>query len=123
MNEHAASCTALLRWRGWRPPFLLHEPWEHAVDVALVLEREGDLALLPLGFGRMGTLGKTVEPADLCDAALALRELLADGWRVAGRLHTTFAGLDSEDNFWAGTLESLGLDKLHAADLFGEHLL
>jgi hypothetical protein len=123
VNQHVASCSTLLRWRGWRPPFLDHESWERADDVTFVLEREGDLALLPCGAGH----GANDAPdAQAHNAFITLQEMIAEGWHVVGRLHVTFVGQDAEDHFWEATLRALGMDEAthpYAADVFWSRVL
>ena len=124
MNTHAASCSALLRWRGWRPPFLDHESWEQADELTFVLEREGDLALLPCKVERP-VCADTCDSIGVHDAVATLQELMADGWHVVGRLQVTFVGQDAEDHFWESTLESLGMDAAthpYASELFWDKL-
>ncbi len=130
MNTHAASCSALLRWRGWRPPFLDHESWEQADELTFVLEREGDLALLPCQVERpvcaLGTAADTCDSIGVHDAVATLQELMADGWHVVGRLQVTFIGQDAEDHFWETTLKSLGMDAAthpYASELFWDTLI
>ncbi len=125
MNQHVASCSTLLRWRGWRPPFLDHESWEQADELTFVLEREGDLALLPCKVERsLCTLSAAPEACDsvsMHNAFMTLQELVAEGWHVVGRLQMTFVGQDAEDHFWEATLRSLGMDEAahpYASDLF-----
>jgi hypothetical protein len=121
MNQHVASCSTLLRWRGWRPPFLDHESWEQADDLAFVLEREGDLALLPCRARSPDNGCAPGDTADAHNAVLSLQELIAEGWRVVGRLRTSFVGQEAEDHFWEATLRSLGMDEAthpYASDLF-----
>jgi len=109
MNQHVASCSTVLRWRGWRPPFLDHETWEQADELTIVLEREGDLALLPCQVERpVGA--ETCDPAGVHAAIATAREMMADGWHVVGRLQVTFVGQDAEDHFWEATLKALGMD-------------
>ena len=120
MNQHVASCSTVLRWRGWRPPFLDHETWEQADELTLVLEREGDLALLPCRVERP-VCSETCDSAGVHAAIAAVREMLADGWHVVGRLQMTFVGQDAEDHFWEATLKALGMDGAthpYAAELF-----
>jgi len=45
--EEWASAIPLIRWRGWRPLPLSLSSGEQGGQAFLVLEREGDLALLP----------------------------------------------------------------------------
>ena len=120
MNQHVASCSTVLRWRGWRPPFLDHEAWEQADELVFVLEREGDLALLPCSVERpFGA--ETCDSAGVHAAIATMREMAADGWHVVGRLQVTFVGQDAEDHFWEATLKSLGMDGTthpYAAELF-----
>ena len=124
MNTHTASCSAFLRWRGWRPPFLDHEAWEQADELAFVLEREGDLALLPCKVERP-VCQATCDSVGVHDAVATLRELVAEGWHVVGRLQVTFVGQDAEDHFWEATLKSLGMDAAthpYASELFWREL-
>ena len=120
MNQHVASCPALLRWRGWRPPFLDHEAWEQADELTFVLERVGDLALLPCKVERP-VCAETCDTLGVHDAVATLRELIAEGWHVVGRLQMTFIGQEAEDHFWEATLRSLGMDDAthpYASELF-----
>lgn len=103
--------------------FLDHAPWERANDVTFVLEREGDLALLPCSAGR-----RAIDPSDASvhDALIALQEMIAEGWHVVGRLQTTFVGQEAEDHFWESTLKALGMNEAthpYASDLFWERVL
>ncbi len=122
MANHAPSiATALpiIRWHGWRPMPLDMEAGEQGGQAFLVFNREGDLALLPtatisylcyapLGNGdRWEDHGINPVHVDYSAAAdrptiwHAVHELEADGWHVIGRLHATFQGIDTEDDFWA----------------------
>jgi len=130
VNQHVASCSTLLRWRGWRPPFLDHESWEQADELTFVLEREGDLALLPCKVERpvcaLTTAAETGDSVGVHNAFVTLQELIAEGWHVVGRLQVTFVGQDAEDHFWEATLRSLGMDEAthpYASDLFWERVL
>lgn len=127
MNQRVASCSTLLRWRGWRPPFLDHESWEQANELTFVLEREGDLALVPCKVERAGcalaAATGTCDPAGVHNAFVTMQELIAEGWRVVGRLQVTFVGQYAEDHFWEATLRSLGMDEAmhpYASSLFWE---
>jgi len=127
VNQHVASCSTLLRWRGWRPPFLDHESWEQANELTFILEREGDLALLPCKVERpvcaLSAEAETCDSAGVHNAFVTLQELIAEGWHVVGRLQVTFIGQDAEDHFWEATLRSLGMDEAihpYASSLFWE---
>ena len=125
MKQHVASCSTVLRWRGWRPPFLDHEAWEQADELVIVLEREGDLALLPCKVERpVGA--ETCDTLGVHDALATVRELNAEGWHVVGRLCVTFVGQEAEDHFWEATLRSLGMDEArhpYASELFWEKVM
>lgn len=123
MNNHVASCTPMLRWRGWRPPFLDHESWERASDLTLVLEREGDVILLPCSSSGFAAEESN---ATVHAALTTCQELVADGWSIVGRLSTTFVGQYAEDHFWKSTLRGLGMDDdrhPYGSDLFWERVL
>ena len=119
-NQDPGSAAALpvIRWYGWRPMPLDMEAGQQGGQAFLVFDREGDLALLPtatisylcyapLGDGdRWEDHGvvpvRVAHSAAVNQATLrrAVRELEADGWHVVGRLHATFQGIDTEDDFW-----------------------
>jgi hypothetical protein len=112
-----ASLRPLIHWRGWRPPILDSEDDERGGQVWLVLEREGDTALLPCA--QVGYLfyepehdgGLSWETVRMACGEAAYRDeieatvqaLRADGWRVVGRLEATFSGCETEMDFWART--------------------
>jgi hypothetical protein len=112
-----AAVRSLVRWRGWRPPVLDFEDDERGGQVWLVLDREGDTALLPCA--QVGYLFYEPEDGDgpdwdmvqmACGEAAyrdeieaSVQSLRADGWRVLGRLEATFVGCWTEDDFWART--------------------
>jgi hypothetical protein len=117
--EQKAYALPIIRWRGWRPLPLDMTADEQGGQVFLVFDRQGDLALLPTAtvtyicYAPLGN-GKRwedygVDPVSVSYSAAAARhavmqavhELEADGWHVIGRLHATFHGVDTEDDFWA----------------------
>ena len=116
MNGTMTLATMLpsLRWRGWRPPFLNHRSDERGGHLVLVLEREGELLMLPcalVSYCFAFPAWENWQEADaLCDVwgdgadaqmmQRALDELEADGWRVIGRLVIEFVGTLAEDGFW-----------------------
>lgn len=107
--NRAGSCSGVVRWRGWRPPFLDCAPWQRARDLVFLLERDGDLVLVPLSLGgRTATPGRAIDGDDVDPVLETLDELMAAGWQVVGRLHTAFVGFDSEDDFWRETFLRLG---------------
>lgn len=116
MNGATTLATMLpaLRWRGWRPPFLEHRADERGGHLVLVLEREGEMLLLPcalVGYcfafpawddWREADALRSVwgDGADAQVVQRALDDLEADGWRVVGRLVIEFVGALAEDGFW-----------------------
>jgi hypothetical protein len=112
-----AAIRPLVRWRGWRPAVLDLDQDERGGQVWLVLDREGDTALLPcaeVGYlfyapeDERGQAWETVRMAcgdaayrDEIEATVQALEI--DGWRVLGRLETTFVGSFTEQDFWART--------------------
>jgi len=118
-ERSVANALPVIRWRGWRPLPLDMTSNEQGGQAFLVLSREGDLALLPTatisyicyeplaGGDRWEDHG--IDPIRVTYSAAAARhavqcavqELAADGWQVIGRLHATFHGVDTEDDFWA----------------------
>jgi hypothetical protein len=118
MPRPVATALPLIRWRGWRPLPLDLSSAEQGGQAFLVLEREGDLALLPtatltficyepLGDGTRwedhGVSPVEVTHSDAVQRQVVLQavtELTGDGWHVLGRLHATFHGIDTEDDFW-----------------------
>jgi hypothetical protein len=112
-----AAVRSLIRWRGWRPAVLDFQAAERGGQVWLVLDREGDTALLPcaqVGYvfyepeDGAGPEWETVQMA--CGEAAyrdeieaSVQALRADGWRVLGRLEATFVGRETESDFWART--------------------
>lgn len=116
MNTAVSLATALpaVRWCGWRPPFLDHRADERGGHLVLVLEREGDVLLLPCALVSYCFAFPTWESwqeadamrevwgdgADAQTVALAVEQLEADGWRVTGRLVIEFVGALAEDGFW-----------------------
>jgi len=112
-TNRAAGCAGAVRWRGWRLPFIDYEAWQRGRDLVFVLEREGDLMLVPLALN--GQLAAPHQAADASDPGPVLdllRELVGEGWLVTGRLHTAFVGFDAEDDFWRETWQHLGLRNL-----------
>ena len=106
--NRAASCTGVVRWRGWRLPFIDYEAWQHGRDVVFVLENEGDLMLVPVGLsGRTAAPGQRITGGEAEAALAAIREWEHTGWQVVGRLQTTFVGIDAEDDFWRATYRAL----------------
>lgn len=47
MNR-VGSVAGVVRWRGWRLPFIDYETWQQGHDLVFVLENECDLMLVPL---------------------------------------------------------------------------
>ncbi len=112
-SNRAASCAGIVRWRGWRLPFLDYEAWQHGHDLVFVLENEGDLMLVPLGLnGQIAAPQQPIEGAlDSGEVQAALRfvqEWIDQGWHVVGRVYTSFIGYEAEDDFWRETYLSLG---------------
>jgi hypothetical protein len=107
--NRAASCAGIVRWRGWRLPFLDYEAWQRGRDLLFVLENEGDLMLVPLGLsGQLLAPGQPIE-GDAVRAALHfVQEWIDQGWHVIGRVYTSFIGYEAEDDFWRETYLSLG---------------
>jgi hypothetical protein len=110
-----AGAYPIVRWRGWRPGFLTFGAGERGGQVWLILDREGDLALLPCAeIGYIYYVPQTDgvpeawddfrlihARAPHCDDVLAtVRRLEDEGWHVVGRLETTFVGLETETAFW-----------------------
>ena len=118
-NPNSATTLPIIRWHGWRPMPLDLDAGEQGGQAFLVFDREGDLALLPtatisyLCYGPLGRderwEGPGFAPVRVASSAAvtqpivrqAMHELEADGWRVIGRLHATFQGIDTEDDFGA----------------------
>jgi hypothetical protein len=110
--NRAASCAGIVRWQGWRLPFLDYEAWQRGRDLTFVLEREGDTLLVPLALnGRLGAPGQSLDGDEAIPVLDAIEALRQEGWQVVGRLHTAFVGYDSEDHFWRETLRHLGLSR------------
>lgn len=117
-DSQTASALPVIRWRGWRPLPLDLANGEQGGQVFLVLDREGDLALVPtatISYLCYAPLGRAdrwaergVEPLRVTHSAAidrgtvlaAVDELAAEGWQVVGRLQATFHGVDTEDDFW-----------------------
>jgi hypothetical protein len=115
-----ASGTSIIRWHGWRPLPLDMVRNQQGGQVFLVLDREGDLALLPTASiaylcnapldGRETRPQDGLDPVEVIYSAAtdrgvierAVAEMEADGWEVTGRLQATFQGVDTEDDFWSG---------------------
>lgn len=111
------SLRPLIRWRGWQPKVLDFEDDECGGQVWLVLEREGETALLPcaeVGYlfyapdGEQELEWETVrmacgEAAYRDEIEATVQTLRADGWRVTGRLEARFVGRWTEEEFWAHT--------------------
>jgi hypothetical protein len=109
-----ASAYSIVHWRGWRPGFLSLEADERGGQVWLILDREGDLALLPcaeMGYIYYAPVDDDPEAwedfrltharAPHRDDVLAtVRRLEDEGWRVVGRLEAAFTGLETERTFW-----------------------
>ena len=107
--NRAASCAGIVRWRGWRLPFLDYEAWQHGHDLVFVLENEGDLMLVPLGLnGQLAAPQQPIEGGDVQAALRFVQEWIDQGWHVLGRVHTSFIGYEAEDDFWRETYLSLG---------------
>ena len=118
-DVRVADALPIIRWHGWRPMPLDMEAGEQGGQAFLVFNREGDLALLPtatISYICYAPLGNGdrwedhgIIPVHVASSAAAdrptiwraVRELEADGWHVIGRLHATFQGIDTEDDFWA----------------------
>ena len=115
-SRHRVACLLpVIRWQGWRLPFLDYSSEERGGHVLLLLDREGELALLPCA--QIGYIYYTPEGAEdwacveplrftgadaLTRSALedALLALEGEGWRVVGRLETLFVGAETELDFW-----------------------
>lgn len=119
MNRVAETKVACLlpivRWLGWRLPFLDYSSEERGGHVLLLLDREGELALLPcvqIGYiyyaPEEAEEWACLEPLRITGADALTRSVLenalaalqADGWRVVGRLETLFVGAETELDFW-----------------------
>lgn len=118
-DANVASALPVIHWHGWRPTPLDLGAGEQGGQAFLVFGREGDLALLPtatisyLCYAPLGSGDRWenhgIVPVQVAYSAAAdrptiwrtVRELEADGWHVVGRLHATFQGIDTEDDFWA----------------------
>jgi len=112
-----ASLRPLIRWRGWRPGVLNFDDDERGGQVWLLLDREGETALLPcaeVGYlfyapeGEPEVEWETVrmacgEAAYRDEVEATVQALRADGWRVVGRLEARFVGRWTEEDFWART--------------------
>lgn len=107
----------VIRWQGWRPLPLDLTRDEQGGQVFVVLDREGDLMLLPTAtisyicyapLDGESWADHGIDPVCVSHSAAAARhvvmqavqELAADGWHVIGRLQATFHGVDTEDDFW-----------------------
>ena len=107
--NRAGSAAGVVRWRGWRLPFIDYETWQQGHDLVFVLENEGDLMLVPLALnGRVAAPQQPIAGGEVEAALMTVREWIAQGWRVIGRLHTSFVGYDAEDDFWRQTYVALG---------------
>jgi hypothetical protein len=110
-----AGAYPIVRWRGWRPGVLSFEAGERGGQVWLVLDREGDLALLPcaeIGYiyyapvdddapeGWQDFRLVEAQAPHRNDVLATVRRLENEGWRVVGRLEATFTGLETERAFW-----------------------
>lgn len=107
--NRAASGVGVVRWRGWRLPFIDYEPWQHGHDLVFVLENEGDLMLVPLALnGRVSAPQQSLTGSEDEPVLMTVREWIDQGWHIVGRLYTSFVGYDAEDDFWRETYLSLG---------------
>lgn len=109
-----AATLPIMRWSGWRPPFLQHDADQRAGHLILMLAREGETMLLPCAQIAYCFAYPTWQAAQEADAVRriwgeganayvveeALAQFEADGWRVVGRLEVEFVGILSEDDFW-----------------------
>lgn len=110
-----ASAYPIVHWRGWRPGFLSFEAGERGGQVWLVLDREGDLALLPCaetGYIYYAPVDDGMPEAwedfrllharapHRDDVLATVHRLEDEGWHVVGRLEATFTGLETERAFW-----------------------
>ena len=115
LKTKMACLLPVIRWQGWRLPFLDYGSEERGGHVLLLLDREGDLALLPCA--QIGYIyyapeeaeeWACLEPLRITNADALTRSMLedtlaalqADGWRVVGRLETLFVGAETELDFW-----------------------
>jgi hypothetical protein len=116
-QTHITSFVPVYHWRGGRP---------HLVDLAsdqtgwlacLCLQREGDVALIPLAWqtnttdehndpgitppGNEPPIITTIHTQALDDTAvsLTLSQLQQDGWEINGQLNLTFTGRDTLPDF------------------------
>lgn len=72
------------------------EPLEQGHTEALLLNRDGDCALLPLSDRLVRSDGQPWERAHGAEAiTLAVADLEQDGWTVFGRITITFTGHDA----------------------------
>lgn len=112
---NVAGAYSIVRWRGWRPGFLCFEASERGGQVWLILDRGGDLALLPcaeIGYIYYAPIDddapENAQDLRLVDAQAthrddvlaAVQRLEDEGWRVVGRLEAAFTGLETERAFW-----------------------
>ncbi len=108
--NRAASCAGIVRWQGWRLPFLDYESWQRGRDLTFVLGREGDTLLVPLALsGHLAGPGQPIDADAAYPALDAIESLRQEGWQVIGRLHTVFVGYDAEEDFWREACRHLGL--------------
>lgn len=100
-------------WHGARPfPLSLGEA-DTGAAVWLLLDREGDACLVPIGWQanvppaartRLGFHADALAEEAL---RLTLSELAGDGWVLVGRLDVRFLGQFADDAFWPDTLATL----------------
>ena len=105
---HNSSAVAVYHWRGARPWLLDLTADDSGWLLCLCLQREGDVALLPLAWEQNAPAADTpgswpfspqaetfhgdAPDAEACQ--LTLRDLESDGWQVNGRLTLHFTGAE-----------------------------
>jgi hypothetical protein len=108
---HNSSAVAVYYWRGARPWLLDLTADDTGWLVCLCLQREGDVALLPLAWEQNAPAADDAAPSsfaprpssfhgDALDAEayqLTLHDLESDGWQVTGRLTLDFTGAEKDE--------------------------
>ena len=108
---HNSSAVAVYHWRGARPWLLDLTADDSGWLLCLCLQREGDVALLPLAWEQNAPAADDAAPSsfaprpssfhgDALDAEacrLTLHDLESDGWQVTGRLTLHFVGAEKDE--------------------------
>jgi len=106
-EQHPITAIPTYHWRGARPFILNLTPDDTGVVTILLLNRQGELCLLPISWEQNLPLSLTSRPtffhADAIDKEsfhLTLSEFQQDGWQTQGLLNVTFTGRETTDAFW-----------------------